>query len=111
MAGHPNYATKEEKALGGLLSTTASMQQDPVSMTQFVIQIPLLTVFRLDLQSRVELWGSRMSQVMAKHPELFGEDTPAQRQQWLAEVQWALTIADSRAWGPHLPGEPGLVNM
>ena len=56
-----------------------------------------------------------VDRVIAKHPQLFGVDSPAQRQRWAAELRWAWTIVNTRCYGaraggeaPWLPGVSGV---
>lgn len=42
--------------------------------------------------------------MFGKFPGLFGEDTPEQRQRWMQELLWAITIVDTRAYGARFHG-------
>jgi hypothetical protein len=44
-------------------------------------------------------------EVFAKHPQLFGADTPEQRVRWAAELRWARTVIETRAFEPQFESD------
>ena len=85
LAGHPNYMTDEEYNLVQASSLFASSQQ------------------RWRINANTATWWCE--HVFSRYPSMFGEDSARQRTRWHAELTWAATIVDTRAYSPRFDGD------